>query len=56
MKLPLPLNVKYCCKAIKLAVEAIVESLHTLLKDVFRNLSPETATWVYLKRHLKKWA
>ena len=36
--MPLPINVPYRLKKIKLAVGAIAEPLHAWLKDVFRNL------------------
>ena len=54
MNFSLPLNVLYCQQIIKLAVGTMVVSLHTLLKDVLRNLSTETAAWVYLKRQSKE--
>ena len=53
MKFLLPLNVPDRFHAIKFAVVAIVEPLHTLLKDIFRNLSTQTEVWVFLKRQLK---
>ena len=39
----------------KPAVEKMAKPFHFWLKNIFRNLSTQTAIWVYLKRHLKKW-
>ena len=43
------LNVLYRGQTIKLAVGTMAETLHTLLKGVFRNLSTQNVIWVYLK-------
>ena len=37
----------------KLAVGTMAETLHTWLKDVFRNHSIQTDIWLYLKRTVK---
>ena len=48
-KFLLSLSVLYRGQAIKLAVRTMSESLHTLLKGLFRNLSTQNAIRVYLK-------
>ena len=53
MKFPQPLNVLYCLQTIKLAIGAVVESLHAWLKEVFRSLSNHTATYLYLNLQSK---
>ena len=48
-KFLLSLSVLYRGQTIKLAVRTMSESLHTLLKGLFRNLSTQNAIRVYLK-------